>query len=139
MSSYPYSDDQLRSLIAGAHTIAVVGLSADRSKASHQVAAYLQAHGYRIIPVNPTLDTVLGEQAYPSLDEVPEPVDIVDVFRPGPTILPIVQAAIRKKAPVLWLQLGIHNPEAENLAQAAGLTLVTERCLMVEHRRLLGA
>lgn len=137
MSRYPFSDEQLRSLIANARTIAVVGLSADERKASYQVASYLKAHGYRIIPVNPTLDSVLGEKAYPSLDDVPEPVDIVDVFRPGETILPIVQATVRRKFPVLWLQLGIHNPEAENLAHTAGLTLVTDRCLMTEHRRLL--
>lgn len=137
MSRYPFSDEQLRSLIANARTIAVVGLSADERKASYQVASYLKAHGYRIIPVNPTVDSVLGEKAYPSLDNVPEPVDIVDVFRPGETILPIVQATVRRKFPVLWLQLGIHNPEAENLARTAGLTLVTDRCLMTEHRRLL--
>ncbi|MDK2882828.1 MAG: hypothetical protein PWP58_1164 [Bacillota bacterium] len=137
MPDYPYSDEQLRNLIADARTIAVVGLSADQRKASYQVASYLKAQGYRIIPVNPTIDSVLGEKAYPSLDDVPEPVDIVDVFRPGETILPIVQAAVRRKFPVLWLQLGIHNPEAEKLAHTAGLTLITDRCLMIEHRRLL--
>ncbi|MDI3523143.1 MAG: hypothetical protein PWP43_1325 [Bacillota bacterium] len=136
MPGYPYSDEQLRSLIARARTIAVVGLSAAERKASYQVAAYLKAHGFWIIPVNPTLDSVLGEKAYPALDDVPEPVDIVDVFRPGETILPIVQAALRRKFPVLWLQLGIHNQEAENLARTAGLTVVTDRCLMIEHRRL---
>ncbi|BCV24620.1 CoA-binding protein [Gelria sp. Kuro-4] len=136
MPGYPYSDEQLRSLIARARTIAVVGLSAAEHKASYQVAAYLKAHGFWIIPVNPTLDSVLAEKAYPSLDDVPEPVDIVDVFRPGETILPIVQAALRRKFPVLWLQLGIHNQEAENLARTAGLTVVTDRCLMIEHRRL---
>lgn len=139
MSGYHYSDDQIRALIAGAHTIAVVGLSADKNKDSHRVASYLKQHGFRIIPINPTLDSVLGEKAYPTLDAAPEAADIVDVFRPGETILSIVQQAVRTRARTLWLQLGIHNQEAEALAQAAGLTLVTDRCLMTEHRRLFGS
>ena len=130
-------DDELSRILREARTIAVVGLSADPDKPSHEVAAYLQAHGYRVIPVNPRGGTILGETVYADLRAVPEPVDIVDVFRPAAACLDVARAAVAVGAKVLWLQLGIVNEEAAALARAAGLAIVMDRCTLREHRRLL--
>lgn len=116
--------------------IAVVGLSPDPGRDSHRVARYLQAQGYRIIPVNPTVDRVLGEPSYPDLRSVPEAVDMVDVFRRPEFVPEVVEQAIAIGARVLWLQLGTVHEAAAQRAEAAGLTVVRDRCAMVEHREL---
>ena len=103
---------------------------------SHQVARYLQSQGYRIIPVNPHCQEVLGEKCYPSLKEVPEPVEVVDIFRKGEAIPGIVEEAIAAGAKVIWMQLGLESPEAAARAQAAGLQVVMNRCMKIEHANL---
>jgi len=122
-------------ILRGAKTIAVVGLSSNPMRASHGVAEYLKAVGYRIIPVNPNETEVLGEKAYARLEDVPEPVDIVDVFRRAEELPAVAESAIGIKAKVLWMQLGIENAEAAERARAAGLVVVEDSCLMVEHKR----
>lgn len=118
-------------------TIAVVGCSKDPSKEAHTVPAYMQARGYRIIPVNPTAAEILGEKAYPSLSAVPDSYDIVDIFRPSDQVEPIVDEAIRAgKAKVIWMQTGIMNEAAARKARAAGMVVVMNRCMRTEH--LLG-
>jgi len=121
-----------------AKTIAVVGLSSNAMRASHGVAEYLKGAGYRIIPVNPNETEVLGEKAYGRLEDVPEPVDIVDVFRRAEEVPGVAESAIAIRAKVLWMQLGIENAEAAEKARAAGLVVVEDACLMVEHKRKRG-
>ncbi len=124
-----------REILATYRTIAVVGCSKDPGKDAHTVPAYLQAHGYRIIPVNPTATEILGEKAYPSLSAVPIPYDIVDVFRPSDQVGPVVDEAVRAgRAKVIWMQLGISNEAAARKARAAGLQVVMDRCMRTEHR-----
>lgn len=132
------SDAELRSLLGAISTIAVVGISPRPERPSHYVAAYLQGHGYRILPINPGQREVLGQTCYPDLSSLPEVPDAVVVFRRSEDVPPIAEAAVAKGARVLWLQLGITHPEAEAAAAQAGLTVVSDRCMMVEHRRLLG-
>ena len=122
-------------ILRGGKTIAVVGLSSNPMRASHEVAEYLKGAGYRIIPVNPNETEVLGEKAYARLEDVPEPVDIVDVFRRAEEVGAVAESAIKIKAKVLWMQLGIENAEAAEKARAAGLVVVEDSCLMVEHKR----
>jgi predicted CoA-binding protein len=117
-------------------TIAVVGLSSRASRASYSVSKYMQSAGYRIIPVNPNETSVLGEKAYPSLDDIPEPIEIVDIFRRPENVPDIVEAAIRRNARVIWMQLGISNDAAEQRARAAGLEVVSDHCILIEHRAL---
>ncbi len=117
--------------------IAVVGLSAQPERAGYYVPAYLQQHGYRIIPVNPFLTEALGETAYPDLLAVPEQVDLVLLFRRSEAILPFVDQAIQIGAKAVWMQLGIINQEAAETARKAGLDVVMDRCMLVEHRRLV--
>ena len=119
----------------GAKTIAVVGLSSNPMRASHEVAEYLKTAGYRIIPVNPNETEVLGERAYARLEDVPEPVDIVDVFRRAEEVPAVAESAIGIGAKVLWMQLGIENAGSAEKALAAGLVVVEDSCLMVEHKR----
>jgi predicted CoA-binding protein len=133
------SADEIRDLLRSTRTIAVVGLSDNPGRASHHVAAYLQDHGYRIIPVNPTVTEVLGEKAYPRLEDVPEPIDLVDVFRRPEHVPGIVDAAIKVGAKAVWLQLGIVHEEAAAKARAAGLRVVQDRCTLIEHGRLIRA
>jgi len=114
-------------------TIAVVGLSSDPARPSYGVARYMQRQGYRIIPVNPNEREVLGERAYPALRDVPVPVDVVDVFRRPEYVPEVVEDAIAIGAPVLWLQQGVIHPQAAARAQAAGLAVVMDRCIKVEH------
>jgi predicted CoA-binding protein len=116
----------------------VVGLSAEWHRPSYFAAKYMQAHGYRIVPVNPRYDEVLGERCYPSLTDIPHPVDLVDVFRRTDDVLPIAQQAIAIGAKCLWQQLGVTNLEADALARAAGLDSVMDRCVKIEHARLFG-
>lgn len=117
-------------------TIAVVGLSADAEKPSHFVSAYMQQQGYRVIPVNPTVETVLGEKSYASLSELPEKPDVVNVFRGAAVIPRIVEEMERLGLCNLWVQLGISNEEAAQRAEASGIRVVMDRCIMVEHRRM---
>lgn len=125
----------MEEILKTAKTIAVVGLSSDESKPSYGVSEYMQRRGYRIIPVNPRETEVLGEKAYARLEDIPEPVDIVNVFR-RPTLTPEVAAsAVAMGAKVLWLQLGIENDEAQRIAEAGGLDVVMDRCILIEHRR----
>jgi predicted CoA-binding protein len=123
-------------ILGQARTIAVVGLSARRFRPSHGVAEYLQRAGYRIIPVNPKITEVLGERSYASLDEVPEPVDIVDIFRRPEHVPEIVEAAIRKGAKTIWMQEGVVHEEAARRAESAGLAVIMDRCILKEHKRL---
>src|ERR1700686_1144790 len=127
--------DAVAQILRGAKTIAVVGLSSNPIRASHGVAEYLKAAGYRIIPVNPNETEVLGEKAYARLEDVPEPVDIVDVFRRAEEVPGVADAAIGIGAKVLWMQLGIENAEAAEKARGAGLVVVEDACLLVEHKR----
>lgn len=128
--------EQIVAALERARTIAVVGLSSNPARPSFGVASYLQQQGYRIIPVNPTEQEVLGERAYARLDDIQEPVDIVDVFRRSEFVPEIAAAAVRIKAPVLWLQEGVVHPEAEQQAREAGMLVVSDRCLLKEHIRL---
>ena len=121
-----------------ARTIAVVGLSPNELRASHFVGFYLKRHGYRVIPVNPRESSVLGEPSYPTLLDVPVPVDIVNVFR-APEALPDIAAdAVKIHAGTLWCQFGVINEEGARLAEAGGLTVIMDRCLKVEHARYVG-
>ncbi len=120
----------------GAKTIAVVGLSVDESKPSHYVSEYMQRHGYRIIPVNPTVETVPGEKSYKSLSDLPEIPGLVNVFRGTGVIPRIVEEMERLGLCNLWVQLGILNEEAAHKAESAGIRVVMDRCIMVEHRRM---
>lgn len=131
------SDDQLRRILSGAKTIAVVGLSSNPQRPGYAVPAYLQGVGYRIIPVNPNLSEALGEQAYPDLLAVPEQVDVVQIFRPGEEALPVVEQAIRIGATAVWMQEGVVNEEAALLARNAGLDVVMNTCMRAAHKRLI--
>jgi predicted CoA-binding protein len=117
-------------------TITVVGASADPVKAAHSVPAHMQQHGWRIIPVNPHADEILGEPVYRSLDEIPEPIGLVDVFRPSPATPEVARQAVESGATALWLQLGIRSEESRAIAESAGLLYVENRCLIIEQRRL---
>jgi len=128
----------LRRILKECRVIAVVGLSADWFRPSYFAAKYLQEHGYRVIPVNPRYPAVLGEKCYRSLREIPEPVDMVDVFRRSVDVPPIAEDAIAIGARVLWQQLGVRNEEAAERARAAGLEAVLDRCVKIEHGRLFG-
>jgi hypothetical protein len=128
--------NRIADILGSARTIAIVGLSAKRFRPSHGVAEYLQRAGYRIIPVNPNITEVLGEKSYPSLDAVPEPVDIVDIFRRSEHVPEIVEAAIRKGAKTIWMQEGVVHEDAAHRAESAGLAVVMDRCILKEHRRL---
>jgi predicted CoA-binding protein len=136
----PIVDDiaGLRRILAQTRTIAVVGLSANWYRPSYFAAKYMQDHGYRIIPVNPSYAEVLGEKCYSEIAAIPGPVDIVDCFRKPGEIVPLAQQAVAKGAKVLWMQLGIRNDEAARIADAAGLDVVMDRCVKIEHARLMG-
>lgn len=126
----------LASLLRSTRTIAVVGLSPDPFRASHGVAHYMQQHGYRIVPVNPNVTEVLGEQSYADLESIPFPVDMVNIFRRSEAVPPFVDSAIRIGAKSVWMQEGVAHDEAAAAAQAAGLEVVMDRCLLKEHIRL---
>jgi predicted CoA-binding protein len=127
----------IKGILQNSRVIAVVGLSADSWKDSHRVAKYLKEHGYRIIPVNPSVTEVLGEKSYPDLKSIPEKVDVVDVFRRPEHIPAIVDEAISIGPKVLWLQLGVRNDQAASKAREAGLTVVQDECMMALHSRLI--
>jgi predicted CoA-binding protein len=130
------SDDELRQLLMSANTIAMVGASSDPEKASHGIMRKLQHVGYRVIPVNPKESEVLGERAYASLEEVPEKIDIVDVFRRSEDTPPIADQAVKVGARALWLQSGISSEEAAARAKAGGLTVVMNACIGATHAML---
>jgi hypothetical protein len=135
-----YQDPSLiRRLLATTRTIAVVGLSKDPQRPSYFVASYLQYEGYRIIPVNPTASEILGQRCYPDLLSIEEPVDLVDIFRPAPACDEIVQQAIAIRAKAVWMQLRIVNLAAAQAAEAAGLAVVVDRCIKMEHGRYGGS
>jgi uncharacterized protein len=134
---------QINHLLDTAKTIAIVGLSSDRQKASYFVAGYLQDEGYRIVPVNPKAETILGEKVYPDLASIPFPVDIIDIFRPPQDIDAIVDQAIARKqkgidSPAIWMQLRLANIPAAERAQTAGLTVIADKCVKMEHGRYRG-
>jgi len=127
---------RITDILRSAHTIAVVGLSGKRFRPSFGVAEYLQRAGYRIIPVNPRETEVLGERAYPDLDSAPGPIDIVDIFRQSEHVPAIVEAAVRKGAQAIWMQEGVVHEDAARRAEAAGLAVAMDRCILKEHRRM---
>ena len=126
----------IRELLKTARVIAVVGLSGRKHRPSFGVSEYMQRAGYRIIPINPNESSILGEKAYASLDEVPEKIDIVDIFRRSEFVPEIVEQAIRAGAGAIWMQEGVTHEEAAARARAAGLTVVMDRCILKEHQRL---
>ena len=130
------SDDELKQIYADTKTIAVVGASNDPKKAGHNIPAYLQTQGYKIIPVNPKGGEIFGETVRTSLAEIDEPIDVVDVFRPSEETPQIAREAVAAGAKVLWLQTGIQSEEAEKIAREGGLTVVMNTCMGATHRRL---
>ena len=129
------SADPILEILKKYKTIAVVGVSSDPARPSYEVSEYMQQAGYRIIPVNPNETGVLGEKSYARLEDVPEKIEIVDVFRKAEDVPPVAEAAIRVGAQVLWMQLGIENAEAAEKAREAGLVVIEDACMFVEHRR----
>ena len=130
-----HTDDQIREILS-LNKVAVIGMSKNSSKAAHYVPKYLSDNGYDVIPVNPSSDEILGKKCYDSVLDITEPIDIVDVFRPSDQVLPFVKDAIKKKPKVIWLQEGIHNSEAEELAKSHGIKIIFNRCMLAEHQRL---
>ena len=128
----------LRRILMRHRSLAVVGLSAHWHRPSHFAAKYMLDHGYRVVPVNPAYDEVLGQRCYPSIAAIPGPVDIVDAFRKPAEMPAIAREAVAKGAKVLWMQLGIRNDEAARIAMDAGLDVVMDRCVKIEHARILG-
>ncbi|NDJ33108.1 MAG: CoA-binding protein [Chloroflexi bacterium] len=133
----PDVDSLMKDMLAGAKVIAVVGHSDKPHRTSYQIAQYLRAAGYTVYPVNPTVDTIDGEKSYPDLASVPEPIDIVDVFRRSEHLPGIVDEAIAAGAKAVWAQLGVAHLQAAEKAGAAGMDLIMDRCIKVEHARLL--
>jgi predicted CoA-binding protein len=130
--------EKVRRILKSVRTIAVVGLSAQWHRPSNFAAKYLQEHGYRVIPVNPKEDSILGERCYKSLAEIPDKVDVVDCFRRSSEIPAIADEAIKIGARVLWMQLGVENADARAKAEAAGLQVIENRCMKIEHGRFFG-
>jgi predicted CoA-binding protein len=132
-------DDAIRGLLSSAKVIAVVGLSSKRARASFGVSRYMQAAGYRIIPVNPNESEVLGEKAYPDLDAIPKDVkiDLLDIFRRSEEVPEVMDAAIRLGVPAIWMQEGVIHDEAATKARAAGIFVVMDRCILKDHQRLM--
>ncbi|MCA9828024.1 MAG: CoA-binding protein [Nitrosopumilus sp.] len=135
MDQDPHTDEQINRILS-LNNVAVVGMSKNSSKAAHYVPKYLLDHGYNVIPVNPTSDQILGKKCYDTVSEIAEDVDVVNVFRPSEQVLPVILDAIKKKPKVIWLQEGIHNSEAEDLARKEGIEVVFNRCMFAEHQRL---
>ena len=134
-----YQDPRtIEKILRQSHTIAIVGLSPNPLRPSNFVGYYLQRHGYQIVPVNPTADEILGQKSYPSLRAIPFPVDVVDVFRAPEAVPPIAEEAVSIGAAALWLQFDVISPAGAAIAERGGLMVVMDRCLKVEHARLLG-
>ena len=135
MEQDDHTDNEIRDILS-LKRVVVIGMSKNPSKAAHYVPKYLSNNGFEITPVNPTADKILDKKCYNSVLDVDDSVDIVDIFRPSDDVLPFVKDAIKKKPKVIWLQEGIHNSEAEDLARKEGITVVFNRCMLAEHRRL---
>ena len=127
---------RMEEILRASHTIAVVGLSRKRFRPSNGVAEYMKRAGYRIVPVNPQESEILGETCYPDLDSVPGAIDIVDIFRRSEYVPEIVEAAIRKGAKAIWMQEGVYHEEAARRAEAAGIVVMMDRCILKDHRRM---
>lgn len=132
-----YSNTQLREILKNVKVIAVVGLSPKTNRPSNMVAKYLLEAGYTVIPVNPGQEEILGHKCYPSLDEVPNSVDLVDIFRKSDDVGPIVEAAVDKNIKYIWMQLGIRNEQAASLAKEHGCEVVMDRCIKIDHQNLI--
>ncbi len=135
MEKDDHSDDEIKQIFS-LKNVAVIGMSKHPEKAAHFVPKYLSEQGFNILPINPTSSEILNKKCYSSVTEVDEPIDIVDVFRPSDQVLPFVKEAITMKPKVIWLQEGIHNQEAEELARKEGIKVVFNRCMLAEHQRL---
>lgn len=130
-------DDEILKILEENQVIAVVGCSESEEKEAHKVPKFLQNKGYRIVPVNPYADEILGEKSYQSLSEVEEDIDVVDIFRPSEEVYEIVEEAVSTSAKVIWMQLGIENKKAKELAEQNGLKVVQNRCMKQEYKRLV--
>ena len=138
MKLEPYQDPQVIKAALRERCVAVVGLSSNHLRASNFVGYYLQRHGYQMVPVNPRETEILGDQCYPSLTDVPEPIGVVDVFRDPAAVPDIAREAVAVGAKFLWLQFGVISPEGVAIAQAGGMQVVMDRCMKIEHARYLG-
>ncbi|MGY5142832.1 MAG: CoA-binding protein [Nitrosopumilus sp.] len=136
MENDPHSDEQIIQILSYKN-VAVIGMSKNESKAAHYVPKYLSENGFEITPVNPTTDEILGKKCFSNISDINTSIDIVDIFRPSDEVLPFVKDAIKIKPKVIWLQLGIHNSEAEKLALDAGIDVVFNKCMLAEHQRLV--
>ena len=135
METDSHSDEEIKQIFS-LKKIAVIGMSKHAAKAAHFVPKYLAEQGFDITPVNPNADEILGKKSYPNLSSLNHPIDIVDIFRPSEHVLSVVQDAIKLKPKVIWLQEGIHNSEAEELARNNGIMVIFNRCMLAEHQRL---
>ena len=131
-----YTDEEIKQVFS-LKRVAVIGMSTHSGKAAHFVPKYLSEQGFDITPINPNAAEILGKKSYQDISSLDHPVDIVDIFRPSEDVLPFVEDAIKKKPKVIWLQEGIHNIEAENLAREHGIDVVFNRCMLAEHQRLM--
>ena len=136
MEKDTHSDEEIIEIL-NLKKVAVIGMSKHQEKAAHFVPKYLSENGFDIIPVNPNSDKILNKKCYKEINDIKDDIDIVDVFRPSEDVLPFVKEAIKKKPKVIWLQEGIHNEEAENLAREHGIDVVFNRCMLAEHQRLI--
>ena len=136
MEKDAHSDEEIIEIL-NLKKVAVIGMSKHQEKAAHFVPKYLAENGFDIIPVNPNSDEILNKKCYKEINDIKDDIDIVDVFRPSEDVLPFVKDAIKKNPKVIWLQEGIHNEEAENLAREHGIDVVFNRCMLAEHQRLM--
>ena len=136
MEKDTHSDEEIIEIL-NLKKVVVIGMSKHQEKAAHFVPKYLAENGFDIIPVNPNSDEILNKKCYKEINDIKDDIDIVDVFRPSEDVLPFVKDAIKKNPKVIWLQEGIHNEEAENLATANGIDVVFNRCMLAEHQRLM--
>ena len=136
MEKDTHSDEEIIEIL-NLKKVVVIGMSKHQEKAAHFVPKYLSENGFDIIPVNPNSDEILNKKCYKEINDIKDDIDIVDVFRPSEDVLPFVKDAIKKNPKVIWLQEGIHNEEAENLAREYGIDVVFNRCMLAEHQRLM--
>ncbi|MCX8028529.1 MAG: CoA-binding protein [Brevinematales bacterium] len=134
----PEEDEKIKDFLLKTKVIAVVGLSPKEDRPSNAVARYLKEKGYKIVPVNPGYDEILGEKCYKSLSDIPFQVDIVDIFRNPAEVVPVVQEAVRLKPKCIWLQLGIVNNDAKKIAEESSIFFVQDKCIKIEHQKLIG-
>ncbi|OGD53158.1 hypothetical protein A3K80_04475 [Candidatus Bathyarchaeota archaeon RBG_13_38_9] len=132
-----YTDEKLKRILEENKTIAVVGCSRDRQKAAHTVPKYMKEQGYKIMPVNPFANQILEEKVHKSLSEIKEPIDIVNIFRPSEQCLEVVKEAVNLKPKVIWMQLGIENKDAAQVAEKHGIEVIMDRCILLEHKNLI--